>query len=124
MDKKSWLAFGIALVANVLLIFGLQLECPWNSMFGYDCGGCGTTRMMFSLLHLDFYQAFRYNPFMFILLIIIIIYMLYVVICLLRKKEYVKIGKKTIITIIVLLIIFTIVRNMDGFEFLRPTVVR
>ena len=64
MDKKSWLAFGIALVANVLLIFGLQLECPWNSMFGYDCGGCGTTRMMFSLLHLDFYQAFRYNPFM------------------------------------------------------------
>ena len=124
MDKKSWLAFGIALVANVLLIFGLQLECPWNSMFGYDCGGGGTTRMMFSLLHLDFYQAFRYNPFMFILLIIIIIYMLYVLICLLRKWDYVKIGKKTIITVIVLLIIFTIVRNIDGFEFLRPTVVR
>ena len=39
--------------------------CIIKNLFGIDCAGCGATRMFGALLKLDFYQAFRYNPFMF-----------------------------------------------------------
>ena len=73
---------------------------------------------------MDFYQAFRFNPFVFTLLVLAIIYLLYVVVCIVFKKNYIKIGAKTMIILVVFLLLFMIFRNINGFEFLKPTIVR
>ena len=79
--------------------------------------------MFTSILKLDFYQAFRYNLLMFILLILSIIYLLYILICKILKKEYIKLGKKTLIALIICLVLYMILRNLPMFEYLKPTIV-
>ena len=44
--------------------------CVFKNLFDIECAGCGGTRMFLSILKLDFYQAFRYNPYVFSLLVI------------------------------------------------------
>lgn len=40
---------------------GVIPVCPTKALFGIDCPGCGSTRMLYSLLHLDLVDALRYN---------------------------------------------------------------
>ncbi|MCV7301835.1 DUF2752 domain-containing protein [Mycobacterium barrassiae] len=35
--------------------------CPTKALLGIDCPGCGTLRMIYSLLHFDFLAAVRFN---------------------------------------------------------------
>ncbi|MBQ8720666.1 MAG: DUF2752 domain-containing protein [Paludibacteraceae bacterium] len=37
-------------------------RCPFYSLTGYLCPGCGAQRAVHSLLHLNFVQAFQFNP--------------------------------------------------------------
>ena len=60
-----------------LVLYNIGYICPIKNIFNIYCAGCGTTRMIISLLNLDFYQAFRYNPLMFILGIVFLIYVIY-----------------------------------------------
>ena len=55
-------------------ITNFAIICPFYLLTGLYCPGCGITRLLFSLVKLDFYQAFRYNPLVFILIIFSIIY--------------------------------------------------
>ena len=41
---------------------GLGLPCYYLSVRGYECPGCGISRMIFSVFQLRFGQAFLYNP--------------------------------------------------------------
>ena len=123
MNKKSKLLLSVLIITNILLVLIFKPTCNWKELFNIDCAGCGTTRMFYSILKLEFYQAFRYNPYMFILLILTIIYLIYVLICKMIKKEYIKLGKKTIICILISAIIFMILRNLPMFEYLKPTIV-
>ncbi len=99
------------------------LRCVFHEITGLHCPGCGVTRMIGSILKLDFYQAFRYNPLVFILSPFLIIYG----IIKLYENMYdkiifnKKIEKVSIITIIILLVIFGILRNIEMFNFLAPT---
>jgi len=36
-------------------------SCPSKALFGIVCPGCGSARMVYSLLHLDLSAALRYN---------------------------------------------------------------
>lgn len=49
------------------------ISCPSKAILGLNCPGCGSQRMIHNLLHLNFGQAFRYNPLLFISLPFIII---------------------------------------------------
>ncbi|WP_241665668.1 DUF2752 domain-containing protein [Prescottella subtropica] len=40
---------------------GVIPACPTKTLFGIDCPGCGGTRMLYSLLHLDISAALRFN---------------------------------------------------------------
>lgn len=35
--------------------------CPTKALFGIDCPGCGSLRMLYSLMHADVPTALRYN---------------------------------------------------------------
>lgn len=41
---------------------GLGLPCYYLSVRGYECPGCGLSRMIFCVLQLRFRQGFLYNP--------------------------------------------------------------
>lgn len=124
MKKREYIIIGGAFLLGFILMILFKVDCPWKKIFDIDCAGCGTTRMVVSLIQLDFYQAFRFNPFIFVLLVLCILYLGYVLICKLLKKNYITIGKKTFIVIVLLSVIFMIFRNINGFEFLKPTVIR
>ena len=40
---------------------GILPVCPTKALLGIDCPGCGSLRMIYSLLHLDVSSAVRYN---------------------------------------------------------------
>ena len=77
--------------------------------------------MVISLIHLDFYQAYRYNPFLFILLIIGILYLIFMIIVYIKKKVFVVPSVKVWLFILGLAICFMILRNLDMFVYLIPT---
>ena len=41
---------------------GIGIPCIFRKITGLMCPGCGTTRMLVSLLKLDFVSAWSYNP--------------------------------------------------------------
>lgn len=97
------------------------IVCPIHYLFHIYCPGCGLTRMMISIFKLDFYQAFRYNPYVFILLNLFIIYLLYALIRYFITKKIPPINIKLIIGIVYSLLIYMVLRNIPLFDFLSPT---
>ena len=56
-------AGGCAVVwaANPTVPGGILPVCPTKALFGIDCPGCGSLRMVYSLLHFDLASAVHYN---------------------------------------------------------------
>jgi Protein of unknown function (DUF2752) len=56
-------AGGCAVVwlANPTVPGGILPVCPTKALLGIDCPGCGSLRMIYSLLHFDLAGALRYN---------------------------------------------------------------
>ena len=91
--------------------------CPVKAITGLDCHGCGITRMFVALFHGNIYQAFRYNPLVFIELpILLILIILYI-----HKKEYRKVINIIFIILVVITIVYGVLRNIPMFYFLAPT---
>lgn len=59
MHKKEWIGIGFVLF---LLIFILDYHCPFYSILGLPCPGCGMTRSLIHFLKGDFQASFRYHP--------------------------------------------------------------
>ena len=67
MRKKILLIYtGLAVAALLYLLLylitGSGIPCFYLTRYGYTCPGCGLSRMLFSILKLDFSAAFLYNP--------------------------------------------------------------
>lgn len=116
MKIKNYI-IGIILLISYLIIghkYGIYLFCPIHKILGLYCPGCGITRMLYSILKLDFYKAFRYNVLLFILFfpaVFLFIENLYSI-QKDRKSLYKKIPEKVWIGLIVVLIIYGILRNI------------
>src|SRR5688572_22304721 len=50
--------------------------CMFNEMTGLHCPGCGSTRALYALLHLDLAQALAWNP-LFVICAPLIVYSLW-----------------------------------------------
>jgi len=127
MKKKITITiiFLILLISYLYLgnKLNVYINCPIKEITGLYCPGCGITRMLQAILQLNFYQAFRYNPLLFISLPFFIFFTVEGII---TKKDplYNKIPNKILITIIIIFIIYGILRNLPLFDFLAPTIVR
>lgn len=121
-NKKAITLIAIAFL-NILILLKINYQCPWRKNLNIYCAGCGGTRMFKSLLSQNYYQAFRYNPLLFILLIFFIIYLIYIFITLICKKKYYKLNTNYLIILSIVTIIFMILRNIEIFSFLQPTTI-
>lgn len=123
-SKKQGFFFLYLFLFCIVWFFLLEVihyECPFLKFFHIYCAGCGGTRMILALLQLNFYQAFRWNPLMFILFIIGFIYLIFMGIYYIKKKELIVPTIRVGIALLVLLVIYMILRNLDAFVYLIPT---
>lgn len=115
------LAAGIAYYIFIKLT-GLGIPCVFRLVTGNLCPGCGVTRMCISLLRGDLYAAMRNN------LLIMVCLPFFAVIGIRQAALYVRCGKAEMnllekiffITVFLLMIPFTVMRNMDAFAYLAP----
>ncbi len=124
--KSVLLVLGAILTAGALYVVfnaatGIGIPCVFHALTGLSCPGCGISRMLISILKLDFAGAFRYNAAIFILLPVFIILAIQLTV------RYIKTGSialskyqtAAVSAMIVLLILFAVIRNLAGFEYLR-----
>lgn len=111
----------LLVIGYVIFLNIINYRCLFHEYLGIWCAGCGGTRMIISFVHLDFYQAFRWNPLLFILLIMGIIYLIVGTIVFIKKRVFMVPNVKMLFFIIGLLVVFMIIRNIDVFSYLIPT---
>ena len=87
--------------------------CIFYKKFGLLCPACGGTRFMISLLHLKFAQAFYIHPVFFLLMMyLVILNISYIINTIFNKKIYL-FRWWHIVFWGILLLIFTIFRNIN-----------
>ena len=134
MKKRIAYVAAAALIAVAALLYlyfteegsGAGIPCPIYSLTGLYCPGCGISRALRSILHLDFYRALRYNAaftisFPFIAAYVFALILSYIV----NGKD--KVSKKIPVVILYvaagIFILFGIMRNIPAFSFLAPTLI-
>lgn len=131
MHKRMSVAAAAAVFAAAALFYlymtgegeGAGIPCPFYQLTGLYCVGCGASRALRSVLHLDFAQAMGYNAFFTLLLPAVAAYFLGVAVSLVKygkDKFSEKIPRVIPITAAVIGVAFMILRNMEAFSFLAP----
>ena len=123
--NKSKKILLITLLVSIIYLylnkrFSFYIPCIFHKITHLYCPGCGLTRMILSIFKLNFYQAFRYNPLLFIMMPFIITYEIIYYINWIQDKNF-KISKKIWYTLLIITIIYTILRNINIFNYLAPT---
>ncbi len=100
---------------GIFLLFNFNPEevdffprCPSQSLTGIDCPGCGSTRAMYHLLHLDIASAFARNPLLVLSIPVLGLMAWFPKITLYRATPWI------CFTIVV---VYGVLRNVDGFPF-------
>lgn len=103
--------------------YSFSIDCPFHKLTGLYCPGCGITRLIFSLIKFDFYQAFRYNPLVFIMMIT---FFIYEILNIFIKKDIMllKIKKEYALILLIIVLLFGILRNIPLFDYLKPTIIK
>lgn len=123
--NKSKKILLITLLVSIIYLylnkrFSFYIPCIFHKITHFYCPGCGLTRMILSIFKLNFYQAFRYNPLLFIMMPFIITYEIIYYIYWIQDKNFI-ISKKIWYTLLIITIIYTILRNINIFNYLAPT---
>lgn len=107
---------GVVCIAYYFLLtfFNVGIPCLFHEITGLLCPGCGITRMILSILHLDFKSAFQYNPVIFVFSPVIIYFIIRLYVSWLKSKSYKLSLFENIVVYIMLivLLIFGIIRNL------------
>ncbi len=126
MSRTSKVKIAIVLFLLFLLYYFLNqrysfsIPCLFHEITGLYCPGCGITRLLFSLLQLDFLNAFKSNPLIFVLIVLYMGYLLLKIVLKITKNKEITIPNYVYYILLVIVILFGVVRNILGFEFLTP----
>lgn len=120
---SAFIAVLILLIVLSKFYFNIGVVCPFHELLNWDCPGCGGTRMAVALLELDFYQAFRYNAFIFITAPILLVVYIWQFAVYVRENRLLKYLDVFLIIYALALILFGVLRNISIFSWLAPTVV-
>ena len=115
------MGIGIYFLAQKLINF--HIDCPFHSLTGLYCPGCGTTRMIKSLFQGQFYQAFRYNPLVFLMLpLFIFIFLDWLFTKQNHQRQIEKLEPFLWYILIIIFLSYGVMRNLKIFSFLIPTI--
>ena len=89
----------------------LTIPCPFRTITGFKCPGCGITTLILSLAKLDVQRAFRANPFLFVTGPLLLIQLVYFFILQWTERTLPKWNEIGVILYGILLCIFGIYRN-------------
>jgi len=103
------IVLGLALVYLLFWPKELRLFCPIHAITGFWCPGCGSTRALDSLIRADFQSAFRNNA------LLLASPLLALVGIKLEKNK--KLLLVYLSLLFVLVVLFTIYRNLPGSVF-------
>ena len=135
--RQKWLrlAVGIGVPIGAILFCCSVLwlpktpPCPFFTLTGIYCPGCGAGRCVTALLHLDLYAAFRFNPLMFITLPFVLYYLLKIYLAFVFGRDMLpapSIRKKAFgIIVLSVVLAYFLLRNIPVYPFtlLAPTAV-
>ena len=101
----------------VVLIYttGFKIPCPIKFATGFDCPGCGISRVLLSYLRLDFKTAFFTNPVITVILPIMFsdyVYHKYHYVVYGNKKDFNKLENISMYIMIGALILYAIIKNI------------
>ena len=124
--KHVAVVYLIALVAVIVGIAYLKLVkmpvCLIYNLTGMSCASCGVTRMIKAIVDdFDLYQAFRYNPVMFILLPSLAVLFIVQTISYVKHGKFTKYYGKILTAIAVIVVAFGVLRNIPMLYWLLPT---
>lgn len=126
--KKILISTGV--VVSILLYFffdarkGFFPQCPFYSLTGFFCPGCGSQRAFSALLHGHFLEALHFNLLLILSLPLLIYSLLFHLSDRLREKHKVqKLVYSPLFAkaLVVLICAFWLLRNVPMFSFLAPT---
>lgn len=89
-----------------------SMRCYFYELFHLKCPSCGITRMIISIIHFDFKQAFGYNPFIFVSFPYVICEIIYFIYLNESKKKMNRINKILLFIWLGLFMLFGIFRNI------------
>lgn len=96
-------------------VAGWMPKCPFKALTGYSCPGCGSQRLIHSLLHLRFYDAFRYNALLFVALPYLVVLVYASATRVRHQRLYLALnGRWGIITPFVVILSWWVFRNIIG----------
>lgn len=90
----------------------LGIPCPFRTITGWLCPGCGITHMLIALIQLDFHTAYLENPFLLLTLPFIIGQIIYQRYLQLTKQVNPRWNQVLLWLYVIALIIFGILRNL------------
>lgn len=114
MKYKFIILLLIIICSVTYLKLDVYIPCLFHLITKLYCPGCGMTRALKSLLNLEFYQAFRYNSLIILMPVILINY--YVL-------KNMKLSRIINIFLLIIVLTYGILRNIEYFDYLRPTTV-
>lgn len=134
MKKRFFITLAAAFLAASALLYlyltgegeGAGIPCMFHQITGLYCSGCGSSRALRSILHLDFYQALRYNALFTLGLPLLAVYFGSLAISYIRfgkDKISGRIPMTPIWIFIGIAVLFGILRNIPAFSFLAPTMI-
>ena len=109
------------IVLGLVFLCLINYSCPIHKFLKIYCPGCGGTRMLIEFFKGNFYQSFRWNPLLFIWFVILLIYFISFIIIYIKKKVLLVPSRKLLVFIVVTLLLFMILRNIELFSYLIPT---
>lgn len=90
----------------------LGIPCPFRTITGWLCPGCGITHMLIALIQLDFHTAYLENPFLLLTLPFLIGEILYQRYLQLTKQVNPRWNQVLLWLYVIALIIFGTLRNL------------
>lgn len=134
MKKRIAIVVAAAFFAAAALLYlyftgegeGAGIPCMFHQFTGFYCSGCGASRALRSILHLDFYQALRYNAIFTIGLPVLAVYFCGLAVSFIRfgkDKMSGKVPMTVIWVIVAVALLYAVLRNIPAFSFLAPTIV-
>lgn len=97
------------------------LPCPFRTLTGWWCPGCGLTRATHHLLHGDLGRAFEFNAFVVVILAgLLATWLVWLLHCTGRRLAWVRtIPVWAQVASVAVLVVFAVVRNLPGVVGLR-----